>query len=281
VQVTPLCDGVGACIDVETDCGLFDCDGGIGACLLTCSNHGACIDEAYCEGATCHADKDDGAVCDMAYQCSSGYCEMSSDSQKHCCNTECPSPMDCLTGECLCEGVTCPVGEACVPWFQDLDQDGYGDSKHTVLGCEGTPPKDVNQHDFVRNMDDCYDLNSAANPDQTSWFSVHRGDGSFDFDCKDGEEKEHDDTVLGSDTCEDCKNWECKPCGWFGIVDETYGYVCKIPTGGDDTCGPLVWQSFKQERQCGELGTLYTCNHQPGACNADELTYPNTTQRCR
>ncbi len=30
---------------------------------------------------------------------------------------------------------------------------------------------------------DCYDLNADARPGQTSYFTTHRGDGSFDYDC--------------------------------------------------------------------------------------------------
>ena len=30
---------------------------------------------------------------------------------------------------------------------------------------------------------DCYDGNASAKPGQTGWFTVHRGDNSFDYDC--------------------------------------------------------------------------------------------------
>ncbi len=279
-QLEPRCDGTGQCKDIPTDCGLFDCEDTIGACLASCVDHTACVPEAYCESNACNAKKDNAAVCGQAYECLSGYCEPTLN-QPRCCNTECPAPMDCSSGECLCQGLSCPTGETCVPWFRDIDQDSYGDPAGMALGCEGTAPKDMNGNDYVRNMDDCYDINAAAHPGQTAWFQLERGDGSFDYDCDQVAEKEYDDTVTASQTCSDCKNWQCKSCGGIWQVDETYGYLCKIPSGSDTTCGPLVWQSFKANKPCGQSGTLYECNHNENVCNTTQLSQPNTVQRCR
>ena len=43
---------------------------------------------------------------------------------------------------------------------------------------------------------DCYDANSLANPAQTAYFTVDRGDGSFDYDCSGTEEK-----LIGTERC--------------------------------------------------------------------------------
>lgn len=43
---------------------------------------------------------------------------------------------------------------------------------------------------------DCYDNNAAANPLQTNYFTVHRGDGSFDYNCDGVENK-----LIGTANC--------------------------------------------------------------------------------
>ncbi len=66
-------------------------------------------------------------------------------------------------------------------FYRDNDGDGFGDPKHPVKACHPPPG-------YVDNADDCYDDNSDVNPKQRRYFHVHRGDGSFDYDC-DGKEK--------------------------------------------------------------------------------------------
>ena len=62
--------------------------------------------------------------------------------------------------------------------LRDMDGDGYGG--FAVSACVGNaPPDGLVQKYFV----DCYDDNDAAHPGQSSYFSVHRGDGSFDYNC--------------------------------------------------------------------------------------------------
>jgi hypothetical protein len=61
-------------------------------------------------------------------------------------------------------------------WYLDLDRDGYGDKKKPMRASVQPPG-------HVANALDCYDANPEAHPGQTQFFSQHRGDGSFDFDC--------------------------------------------------------------------------------------------------
>jgi hypothetical protein len=61
-------------------------------------------------------------------------------------------------------------------WFLDLDRDGFGDKKKS-LRASGQPPG------HVANALDCYDQNPEVHPGQSHYFSQHRGDGSFDYDC--------------------------------------------------------------------------------------------------
>ena len=69
----------------------------------------------------------------------------------------------------------------CTPqtWYRDADGDGYGTSTTTTSAC--TQPAG-----YVSNSSDCYDGNINAKPGQTAFFTVNRGDGSFDYDCSGG-----------------------------------------------------------------------------------------------
>lgn len=74
-------------------------------------------------------------------------------------------------------------------WFLDLDRDGYGDKSKSVRAAKQPPG-------HVANSLDCYDENPEAHPGQTHFFSQHRGDGSFDFDC-DGRSTKRDEVASG------------------------------------------------------------------------------------
>lgn len=57
--------------------------------------------------------------------------------------------------------------------YRDADGDGYGNPG--VTGACGAG--------YVANNTDCYDSNANAHPGQASFFSINRGDGSYDYDC--------------------------------------------------------------------------------------------------
>jgi hypothetical protein len=61
-------------------------------------------------------------------------------------------------------------------WYRDGDKDGYGDKK-IALRASKQPTG------YVANSLDCYDANPDARPGQNRYFTQHRGDGSFDYDC--------------------------------------------------------------------------------------------------
>ncbi|MBN2723937.1 MAG: hypothetical protein JXR95_07710 [Deltaproteobacteria bacterium] len=65
-------------------------------------------------------------------------------------------------------------------YFEDLDNDGYGNTDKSVESC--LPPDN-----FVSISGDCDDNDYRAHPRQTEYFSIPRKNGSFDFDC-DGKE---------------------------------------------------------------------------------------------
>ncbi|MEC7984969.1 MAG: putative metal-binding motif-containing protein [Myxococcota bacterium] len=71
----------------------------------------------------------------------------------------------------------------CTEYYRDYDGDNYGDPNYSTE-CWCSP---VGDFDVTNNLD-CYDYNSLANPNQSGYFSTHRGDFSFDYNCQDGEE---------------------------------------------------------------------------------------------
>jgi len=62
--------------------------------------------------------------------------------------------------------------------YFDYDGDGYGRSGGGEWFCGPSCPSG-----WVDNNDDCYDYNANAKPEFTGYYSVDRGDGSFDYDC--------------------------------------------------------------------------------------------------
>jgi len=72
--------------------------------------------------------------------------------------------------------------DGCTRYYPDADNDTYGDE--TDFGaclCGATAAYDVT------NDNDCYDDERDANPAQTDYFEVHRGDTSYDYNCDDEE----------------------------------------------------------------------------------------------
>lgn len=76
----------------------------------------------------------------------------------------------------------CVGGTNMTTYYLDADGDGHAGNISTTI-CGPAPAKYI-----TGPVDDCYDSNPDAFPGQTNWFDVHRGDGSFDYDCLNGEE---------------------------------------------------------------------------------------------
>jgi hypothetical protein len=95
-------------------------------------------------------------------------------------------------------------------YYRDADGDGFGDPKHTIKDCRQPPG-------YVSNADDCYDQNANVRPGQLNFFTQHRGDGSFDYNCDGQEQKRY--TQPGS--CHDCKS---------AVID--IGFLPPIPACG-------------------------------------------------
>ena len=107
-----------------------------------------------------------------------------------------------------CDGFIDEEGATgCAMWYQDADDDGYG-STIGVCACSATG-------DFTSTLNsDCYDLSSTVNPTHTSFHTSDRGDGSYDYNCDDTEEREETAT---SDSCAYFDDLGCSsPDGWAG-----------------------------------------------------------------
>jgi hypothetical protein len=85
----------------------------------------------------------------------------------------------------------CDHSELC---YSDADADGFiADTLATVVStdsdCDDLGEAGASQ----LPADDCYDSNSSVFPGQTAYFSIDRGDGSYDYDCDTAETQQWTD----------------------------------------------------------------------------------------
>ena len=129
----------------------------------------------------------------------------------------------------------------CTTYYYDGDGDGYGNASNSQCLCSASGNFDVT------NPGDCYDLNGDARPGQTAWFSNHRGDSNFDYDCD----------INGTETKRYNGSGSCG--GWPG---------CSTNNG---------WNSGNPS--CGSSGQWVTgCSLDWFSCDKDTQTH---TQECR
>jgi hypothetical protein len=93
-------------------------------------------------------------------------------------------------------------------WYVDKDKDGYGDPnpKHGRYGI-------IKPEGFVSDARDCYDDNADVFPGQTKFFTSHRGDTSWDYNCDSSSEKRF--IQIGG--C-DPKCSFSEPAGWENVI---------------------------------------------------------------
>lgn len=136
--------------------------------------------------------------------------------------------------------------------WPDADGDGFGDETvEPVEACEVLP------EGHVTNGDDCYDDNADAKPGATTWSTVDRGDGSYDYNCDGDQEKNWPDMQICADPDAD------PPVDGF----RGWALICLMNVGG--TC-----QSWSSVPECGMAGKWRT----NGDCTGQAFT---VTQRCR
>ena len=96
---------------------------------------------------------------------------------------------------------------------------------------------------------DCYDSNANAKPGQTQYFSAHRGDGSYDYNCDGSENKNNDNCYSCEPAWSSCfiDGSPCSPCSGYShaIYDCTSAsncgqsrelIECKIILQADSSC---------------------------------------------
>jgi len=151
----------------------------------------------------------------------------------------------------------------CTDFYYDGDGDTYGVTGPTECWCDdGMAPY------TGLDTQDCYDHNAYANPAQTAYFAIDRGDGSFDYNCDGSSEKEYLGTTGGCSwdfepfTCEvDGEGWSGseKGCGvsgtWVDDCSGDYDALCIILCAANPATCSSCW-----------------------SCDADETTI---TQACR
>ena len=231
VQSNFACSGAGACVKADKSCGNYQCSGP--GCLTQCSADAECISTTYCKAPTCDLKLDLGKACPKPSACKSGICFGGT-----CCNATCGANFECSSGSCKCNGQTCDAGQGCVLWYQDSDNDGFGNAAKSILGCANKKPAG-----YVADKTDCYDANADAKPGQTQWFPNHRGDGKFDYNC-DNTAEQYYKTVSGA--CQYCSKVLDKdpPCNsasydcWCDIFSCTLGSNSGL--SADGPCGTIV-----------------------------------------
>ena len=135
----------------------------------------------------------------------------------------------------------------CITFYRDSDNDGWGDASLTECWCSagGT----TGEFDATNDLD-CFDGNSLANPTQSGWFSTHRGDGSFDYNCDGNPVKE--DTSQGS-------------CG-SAIGGVLNGFDCPMNSvgwgGSPPACGQSGLYIFDDD-SCGWNGSVFSAACDP------------------
>jgi hypothetical protein len=122
----------------------------------------------------------------------------------------------------------------CHSFYYDADGDAYGVAGATECWC------DTGGYPYTgTTANDCYDSNANANPAATGYFTAHRGDGSYDFNCSGSEEQQYSGVSGGCDwditylSCDvNGAGWEnsVPSCGssgyWIGDCDATYDPIC-------------------------------------------------------
>lgn len=139
-------------------------------------------------------------------------------------------------------------------WYQDLDQDGYGDPKKTVQSC--TAPSTL----YVANNYDCDDTNTDINPVSTEACN------SLDDDCDGNVDEDAEDLSL-TEVC-NSRDDNCN-----GQVDEGAGVTWYRDGDGDGYGNPsLPVQSCTAPT--GYVGNQNDCD------DSTRTSYPGASERC-
>jgi hypothetical protein len=117
-----------------------------------------------------------------------------------------------------CDGTADEINATgCTSYYTDSDGDGYG-ATGTSSRCYCSATSTYT----ATNDDDCYDSNANANPAATAYYSVSRGDGSYDYNCDGSQSKRYTDT------------YDCTGAVWV-CVDSSDGWTGSVPSCGSSS----------------------------------------------
>lgn len=205
-------------------CGASGCALAPGA-TYTCTGNSCpsqpCTAPGACIGGICYGPCTGPGGCPSPYQCVGGSCALPPTSMP----TPAPGTIACVND------TICSSGNHC---GRDADNDRF-----LAIGVNAGFCFPV-----IYPYTDCYDQNRNAHPDVTGYFIVNRGDGSFDYNCVNGEEKFEDcvSTIPAVVSCtitrpisSDITGWvgSSPNCGEIGIERNCWGYRESLSCGPD------------------------------------------------
>ena len=132
-------------------------------------------------------------------------------------------------------------------WMTDTDQDRYPASL-TQIAQDTAPANGRRRRDLISWTVDCFDTNANVFPGQTSFFTSHRGDNSFDYNC--------DGLVFKAGSCQGSS------CTLSGTISYNASWdciggtcVCAHPSTAPSSCA----ESATEAASCGGFFTSNWC----------------------
>jgi hypothetical protein len=155
---------------------------------------------------------------------------------------------DCNDGET-------PTGTRWRNRYYDGDGDSYGMGSLVCVG---------NHANYVDNSNDCYDGNANAKPGQTTYYTAHRGDNSWDYNCDSGVETKQ--WTMTDGMCQECDeicDGECECMEVEPMGDDGWEAVSAPACGASDDYvtdfGGCDYGSACQSVGCVEVWRTQEC----------------------